>query len=201
MDIPVNAEVQCADGPCGKSTYVILNPTTDQVTHLVVKQKQAPHAELLVPIDHVTEATPSLIRLRYTRRELAMLESFTETEFIQVEVPYYYPDDSYVMLPYVIPKMETVSMEHGRIPPHELAVRRGARVEATDGHVGRVDEFLVDPTNGHITHLVLREGHLWGKKDVTIPSSEIERIEEDTVYLNSDRHSIEALPTIPIRRR
>jgi len=43
-------------------------------------------------------------------------------------------------------------------------VRRGTRVEATDGHVGHVDEFVVNPENGHITHSVMREGHLWGKK-------------------------------------
>jgi hypothetical protein len=58
----------------------------------------------------------------------------------------------------------------------------------------------VNPTNGHITHLMLREGHLWGQKDVTSPVSEIDHFEKDTVYLKLDKHSIEALPTIPIRR-
>jgi sporulation protein YlmC with PRC-barrel domain len=67
--------------------------------------------------------------------------------------------------------------------------------------VGKVDEFLVDLSDGHITHLVLREGHLWGQKDVTIPVSEIQRIEEDTVYLKLDKHSIEKLPGIPVKRR
>ena len=45
----------------------------------------------------------------------------------------------------------------------------GASVEATDGQVGRVQEFVIDPQNNRVTHLVLHEGHLWGKKDVTIP--------------------------------
>jgi hypothetical protein len=80
-------------------------------------------------------------------------------------------------------------------------MHRGARVEATDGHVGRVDEFLVDPMDGHITHLVLREGHLWGEKYVTISVSQIARLEEDAVYLKLDKQSIEALPTISARRR
>jgi hypothetical protein len=48
---------------------------------------------------------------------------------------------------------------------------------------------------------VLREGHLWGQKDVTIPVSQIERIEEDAVHLKLDKRSIEALPAIPVRRR
>jgi hypothetical protein len=35
---------------------------------------------------------------------------------------------------------------------------------------------------------------------VTIPVSQIERIEENAVYLRLDKHSIEALPAIPVRR-
>ena len=64
----------------------------------------------------------------------------------------------------------------------------------------KVDEFLVDLADGHITHLVLREGHLWGQKDVTIPVSEIQRIEKDTVYLRLDKHDVEKLPGIPVKR-
>jgi sporulation protein YlmC with PRC-barrel domain len=92
-------------------------------------------------------------------------------------------------------------IEHLHIPSGELAMRRGARVQATDGRVGQVDEFLVNPVNGYITHLVLREGHLWGQKDVTIPVSQIERIEENAVYLKLDKHSIEALPAVPVSKR
>jgi hypothetical protein len=31
-------------------------------------------------------------------------------------------------------------------------MRQGARMEATDWHVGRVDGFWVSPTSEHITH-------------------------------------------------
>jgi sporulation protein YlmC with PRC-barrel domain len=199
MDIPVNVEVHCTDGPYGRSTYIILNPTTRRVTHLVVQEKRFPHAEYLVPIDDVVEATPHLIRLRCTGHELKEFEPFIETEFVSSNFAEY-AGDPYMTWPYVIPEAETLPVEHARIPPGELAIRRGAQVEATDGHVGRVDEFLVEPKNGDITHLVLREGHLWGQKDVTISVSQIDRIEEDTVYLKLDKHSIEMLPTIRVRR-
>jgi uncharacterized protein YrrD len=94
-----------------------------------------------------------------------------------------------------------VPFEHEHIPAGEIAIRRGTPVEATDGQVGKVDEFLVDPENDIITHLVLREGHLWGKKDVTIPVSEIDRLGEEAVYLKLDKEAIEELPTIPVRRK
>ncbi len=200
MDIPVNAEVHCVDGPCGHVTSVIVNPTNWEITHLVVKEKRFPHTERLVSIDEVVESTPHQVRLRCTTQELSAMDPFIETQFIQAEAPEC-TGGPCLMWPYVVPEDLTVRLETEHIPPGELAVHRGDHVEATDGRVGRIDEFLVDPANGHITHLVLREGHLSGQKDVTIPVSAIDRIEEDTVYLKLDKRSIEALPTIPIRRR
>jgi hypothetical protein len=44
------------------------------------------------------------------------------------------------------------------------------------------------------------EGHLWGKKEVTIPVSAIDRIEEDTVYLKLDKKAVESLPSESVRR-
>jgi sporulation protein YlmC with PRC-barrel domain len=92
-------------------------------------------------------------------------------------------------------------VEQKQIPPGELAVSRGTRVEATDGFVGKVDEFVVNPKNGHITHLVMHEGHLWGKKDVIIPVSAMGDTHDDSVFLKLDKHQIESLPTFPLHRR
>ncbi len=48
-------------------------------------------------------------------------------------------------------------------------MRRRIRIETTDGFVGKVDKFVVNPESSHLTHLVMREGNLWIKKDVIIP--------------------------------
>jgi hypothetical protein len=104
-------------------------------------------------------------------------------------------------MPYVTPGITlTVPVEHMQIPLGELAVRRGTRVEATDGYVGKVDEFVVNPDNCHITHLVMREGHLWGKKEVIIPLSALGDTRKDTVFLKLDKHQVESLPTFPVQR-
>jgi hypothetical protein len=47
----------------------------------------------------------------------------------------------------------------------------------------------------------MREGHLWGAKEIAIPVSDIVRIDEDAVYLRLDKADIEALPRIPTRKR
>jgi sporulation protein YlmC with PRC-barrel domain len=203
MHIPINAEANCTDGLAGRSTYIIVDPISRQVTHLVVKEKRTPHTEHLVPIKLVTEATLDLISLRCSRDELKKMEPFIETEYLRENIPdYECYEDTYLVWPYRIPEVtKTVTVRHKRVPHGELAVQRGARVRASDGRIGRVDEFLVDPEDRHITHLILREGHLWGEKDVTIPVSEIERIEENTVYLKLNKRDVGKLPAIPIRRR
>jgi sporulation protein YlmC with PRC-barrel domain len=88
-----------------------------------------------------------------------------------------------------------------QIPPGELAVHRGTEVEAVDGYVGKVDEFLIDPLTGHITHLVLRKGHLWGERDITIPVSQIDRVASEAVYLKLNKDAVNELPGITMHRK
>ncbi len=202
MEIPLSADVRCKGRSCGSPVAIVLNPVSDQVTHLVVKERGSPHTERLVPIGMVVETTPEHIELRCSLAELSEMDPFIETEFLRTKVPHYGTDAVVYHWALATPEIETktVVVQHEQIPPGELAVRRGAQVECTDGHIGKVDEFLADPNSGHITHLVLRKGHLWGQKDVSIPVSEIDRIHENVVYLRLSKQEVEALPTIPIRR-
>jgi len=210
MEIPLNAQVECTDGVCGRSVYVLINPVIDQVTHLVVKEDSSPNTEYIVPVDLVTETTGDTIRMHCSKAELEKMDPFVQMEFVEEKVPDINFESgggmigmgSYRYMPYVTPEVKVYeSMEHRQIPPGELAVRRGIRVEATDGYVGKVDEFVVNPENGHITHLVMQEGHLWGQKDVTIPLSAMGDTRTDTVFLKFDKHQIESLPTFPVHRR
>ena len=199
MDIPLNAKVSCSDGLFGRSTHVILMPTTGKITHLVVGTDVFPATEYLVAIDHVVESSPELIRLNCTQEALSKMPIFDRVEFIPYDVAGL-SAGSYLQWPFLVPEIAPVRKEKEHIPANELVIKRGAGVQATDGPVGRVDEFLIDPDDDHITHLVLREGHLWGKKDVTIPVSQIDHYRNNTVYLKLDKHSIEGLPAVPIRR-
>ena len=203
MDIPMNVEVRCAGQSCGKSAALVMNPVTETVTHLVVRETHFPHQERLVSADDVTKTTPESIELKCTTDQLAAMDLFSEKHFIHVDMPSYSPIGAGVFaFPYVVPEREAnwITVEEEHIPPHELAIRRNAEVYATDGHIGKVDEFLVDPETCHITHLVMREGHLWGKKDVVLPLVYIDHFDEDTVYLKLNKHDVGTLPTVPIHR-
>jgi sporulation protein YlmC with PRC-barrel domain len=210
MEIPLQAQVECADGICGRSVYVLINPVVDKVTHLVVREDSSPNTQYIVPVEAISATIVGTIQLRCSKADLEKMDPFVQTEFIEEKVPSanfvvgngMYGMGSYYYLPYVTSDGKAYeSVKTQQIPPGELAVRRGTRVEAKDGCVGKVDEFVVDAKNGHITHLVMREGHLWGKKDVIIPLSAMGDTHGDTVFLKIDKQQIESLPTFPLKRR
>jgi hypothetical protein len=192
MEIPINAQVFCIDGLCGHSTRVILRRLTEEVTHIVVKIKTLPHDEFLVPVTAVTSTTPNSIQLSLNRNELDDLKPFTETEYVEMNIPEY-AGGAYALDADFYLSPEVIGLRHEKIPKGELAVGVGARVEASDGHVGKADEFLVDEETGRVTHLVMREGHLWGKREVTIPISAIDRLGEHTIYLKLTKEKVEEL--------
>ena len=207
MDLPLDVDVLCADQPGGRSTTIVLNPVNNKVTHLVVKDRGD---EYMIPLEEIVESGPNHIQLRITYDEMLRHERFVKMQFLgredlQLDTstmmaaaesdatwwPYTTLEDSYA----------DVYGQAEQVPHDELAIHRGAHVVATDGHIGTVDEFVVDPVNSHITHLVLRRGHLWGQKDVTIPVSQIDHIGPDTVHLTLDKESVKALPAVPVRKR
>jgi uncharacterized membrane protein len=201
IDLPIKAEVHCSDGAAGRSTYVIVNPISRQMTHLVVKSLLPPFYEVLVPVDQVEETTPDLIKLKCTQTDLSTMEPFEYEEYIRTEIP------DYLSWPYVVPMgfypevvVKYIPVKQRNIALGEVAVRRGARVEATDGYVGLVDELLINSNNMQVTHLVLLERHIFKNREITVPVSQIDRVDEDTVYLKLDRQDVEQLPETPIQR-
>lgn len=194
MDIPIDAEVHCTDGPCGRSTHIILNPETSQVTHLVVREHS--FTQRLVPVEMVTESSPTRIQIRCSKDRLSQMAPFIQAEFVPMGVP----SPAYMLWPASIMESAVVTLEHEQVPAGEVAIDRGSRVEAVDGQAGRVDELLIDRVTGQVTHLVLREGHLWGQRDITIPVEMIDHIEAGIVFLKLKKDQIGNLPRTPTHK-
>jgi hypothetical protein len=198
MNITINSKVSCSDGPCARTRRVVLKPTTEQITHIVVSDELYPETEYLIPVELISTSTPESIELNCSKEEMSAMPVFDQIQFIPSNLNGYV-GGPYVMWPYYIPQAAPMRLEKEHIPLDELTIRRTADVEATDGHIGHVDGFLVNPQNDHITHLLLREGHLWGKKDVAIPVSEIDHYQDNGVFLKMSKQEIEALPPVPLR--
>jgi len=199
MDLPINAKVYCQDKFCGHVQSVLVDPMNDVVTHVVVKESKNSHAERLVPIDMIDATLADNIHLKLNTTMLQNLPSIYDIEYIQATVPHLIEvTNMTIMKPFVVPEKRIIKEKIYHIPGNELPVKRGTRVFSADGYdIGTVDEFLVDQNGGNITHLVLREGHILGKKDVFIPVKEIATIEESDIHLALDKKDIEQLPAIP----
>ncbi len=88
------------------------------------------------------------------------------------------------------------AVTYDKVPPGEVEVRRGQHVHASDGPIGHVRGLVVDPSDHQVTHVLLDEGHLWGKKEVSIPISAVTGVDDDGVRLNLTKAAIANLPPV-----
>jgi hypothetical protein len=204
----IGAEVSCSDGPCGVVCRVIVDPVARAVTHLAVQPKHRLELAKLVPLDLV-DASDGQVRLSCTTAEFEQLDDAEETQFIPGAGgdPAYGPDQAlswpyYGLGPGVagfggeIGPMEIV---YDTPPLGEAEVRRGEHVHATDGAIGRVQGLVVDRQSRHVTHVLLQEGHLWGKKEVAIPIGAVAKVDpDDGIHLSVTKRQVQDLPPVDV---
>jgi sporulation protein YlmC with PRC-barrel domain len=211
-EFTIGAEVSCSDGDCGKVQRVVVDPVARAVTHLVVEPKHRQGLGRLVPLDLV-DATAGGIGLRCTLAEFEQLDSAEETQFIPGSSGYAaYGPGQVVSWPYYglgAPGMaggmdvqmagvpQTVTYD--KVPLGEVEVRHGESVHATDGDIGRVQGLVIDPSDHHVTHVLLQEGHLWGRKEVAIPISAVTGV-EDGIQLNITKQDVQDLSPVDIHQ-
>ena len=74
---------------------------------------------------------------------------------------------------------------------------RGDPVHALDGEIGQVEGFVVNRADNTVTHVLLREGHPWGRKQVAIPVGAIASV-ADGIRLNITKRQVEDLPPVSV---
>jgi hypothetical protein len=156
-----------------------------------------------VPVDLIAWTTEDEVRLRCSIADEEKLENFVESQFVEappgdLSYPIAVGAAAPYLLPYAYPH-EKVLVTHERIPRDELAIRRDFQVHATDGRVGRVEAFLVDRDDDHITHVVVRSGHV-ARHEFAVPVSDVAEISQDRITLRLDRGGVERLPRVPYHR-
>ena len=197
MDMHLNAHVECLDGRIGRLENIILNPKTEKVTYLVVRGNDLQNTERLVPERLVKEASHDTVFLSISKEKFEGMKNFIQEEYIPSNITLYMAEQA----GWNMGTPASVFVEHEAVPAGGLIVHKGAKVFATDGHAGKVDDFLVEKKTGRITHLILLEGHLWGKKDISVPVNQIDRYEDGNIYLKIDKNGVEALPVIDMKRK
>jgi sporulation protein YlmC with PRC-barrel domain len=211
----VGAHVEGTDGRCGKLEGVVIDPVKGALTHLIVKPERHKGLGRLVPIGDV-ESDGDPIRLNCTVAQFQGLDEGEEMHFLAPS------DDAQALSEgrsYTWPHygaglaggmgagaMSDIELgQHGTpqpfvedvVPLGEVEVRRGDPVHATDGYIGSVHGLVIDRGNYHVSHVLLEEGHLWGRKQVAIPISTTQKI-QGTIRVDLTKDEIERLPPVDL---
>lgn len=204
MQFAIGTEVTCRDGICGDLTRVVVDPVARAMTHLVVEPKHRVGMARLVPIDLVDQTTGQL-HLRCSTAEFDKLTEAEETRFFESAAAVSGDSSGQVLMwPYYGLGMGAIGggtlpspITYDKVPLNEVEVRRGEQVLATDGAIGRVQGLIIDPRDHQVTHVLLDEGHLWGRKQVAIPISAVAGV-EDGIRLTISKEDVQHLPDVRI---
>jgi sporulation protein YlmC with PRC-barrel domain len=217
MRLEIGNRVRCTDGVYGELADIVIDPLEKRVTHLVVQPEQGEGEARLVPIQLAkgSDEEQREIELECTLDEAQGFESVHEAAYLRLgESPTEDPDwdvgvEDVLVMPYYTgldvgeypAELDSqVTIHYDRVPKGEVEVRRASAVISADGHsLGEVDGFLVD-ADEHITHFVLERGHLWGRKEVTIPIGAVARVESDAVHVALSKDEVGALPAVRVGR-
>ena len=220
----IGTEVFCSDGICGQLTRVVLDPVARTLTHLVVEPDRQRGIGRLVPLDLVdSDLDSGQIRLQCTIARFDKLENAEETQFLPAAPGEWgYGQRQMLVWPYYglglggsmgmgtggvnmgrggtamasIPR----TVVHDRVPLGEVEVRRGEPVHAVNGTIGRVRGLVINPGDHQVTHVLLDEGHLWGRKRVAIPISAVASV-ENGVRLMLSKDQVRDLPPVEVDDR
>jgi sporulation protein YlmC with PRC-barrel domain len=213
MRLDLGCSVRCADTAYGELADVIVDPLTRRVTHVVVASHGDQERARLVPIDRVSAADDGLL-LRDTAAAIEALEPMDESAFLRagehiaddpdwdigtedvLALPIYGAPDG---LGTTVNPDPHVLVNYHRIPKHEVEIRRSSAVFSTDGHhLGHVEGFLIG--DSEIADIVLERGHLWGRREIVIPASAVERVKNDSITLNLTKDQVGQLDAQRVHR-
>jgi sporulation protein YlmC with PRC-barrel domain len=207
----IGNEAAGSDGVVGKLSRVIIDPTVEEITYLVIEPEHRPDLGRLVPIDLVDAGGPvGQITLRCSTVEFGNLDPAEDAQVIPASdaygeygagqigyMPYYGLEGSAMAVPGIggPGAIEPQIVAVDSVPLGDVEIQRGQPVQATDGDIGHVQGLVIDFGSRHVTHVLLQEGHLWGKKQVAIPIGAVAST-RDGIVLTISKQEVQELPPV-----
>lgn len=217
IELKEGTRVVTADGKdVGKLNRFVIDPITNEVTHIVVQKGWLLTEDKVVDIKDVASATEENVILSKDLHNFDDLPPYTETHFIRayegdlsapqpddppetrvVPMYYWYPPAGYLAFPASgigydnWPKMQVKE----NIPDDAVALKEGSRVMSSDDkHVGNIERLFVDKDSNRATHFLISHGTLFKDRKL-IPTHWVKTIREDKVQLGVSANVLETLPS------
>jgi len=198
----------------GKINRFVLDPQTNEVTHIVVQKGWLLPEDKVVPFQMVSSAMEDRVVLNEDLDDFNQLPPFEESHFVGITeaemgptgVPAYPSAQAYYWYPSPLgnvgypayrledsaqPPVETTR----NIPENTIPLQEGSNVMSSDGeHVGDIERLFVEPESNRATHFLISQGVLF-KDHKLVPAHWVRSVEEDKVHLVVSSKLLERLPS------
>jgi hypothetical protein len=203
MNLALGSTVRCSDGADRELADIVVDAPGRRVTHLVVQPKHHHEEARLVPLELAGEDDQGGVSLFCTAETLEGLEPVREYAYLPAGQQ---PEKSAqwdvgVEDVLVVPSVEpldmaepeldpNVNLMYDRVPKGEVELRLTSSVYSADEHrVGSVNGVVVGE-DGVIAVLTLQRGHLWWRREVSVPADAIAKLENDVATLAVDKSEL-----------
>jgi hypothetical protein len=211
MNLALGSTVRCSDGAARELADIVVDAPARRVTHLVVQPKRKHEEARLVSLELAGEDDEGGVSLFCTAETLDGLELVREYSYLPAGQQ---PEENAkwdvgVEDVLVVPSVEpldmaepeldpNVNLMYDRVPKGEVELRKTSSVYSADEHrVGSVNGVVVGK-DGVITLLTLQRGHLWWRREVSVPVDAIASLENDVATLAVEKDELKRFPS---RRR
>ena len=204
------------DKQVGQVNRFVIDPSTNEITHIVVQKGWLFTEDKVVPIERVQSATEDKVVLNEEESDFDQLPPFEETHFFRVDderanmrfaddyptglrapVYYWYPPHGYTGSP-------AYGLGYGAWPPavternipqNTVPLKEGANVmSADDKHVGAIERVFIEGDSNRATHFLISQGTLFKDRKL-VPAHWVRAVDEDTVNLTVSSEVLEDLPS------
>jgi sporulation protein YlmC with PRC-barrel domain len=208
MKLALGTTARCSDGAARELADIVVDAPGRRVTHLVVQPKRQHDEARLVPLELAGEDANGGVSLFCTAETLDGFERVREYAYLPAGQQ---PEESAqwdvgVEDVLVVPSVEpldmaepeldpNVNLMYDRVPKGEVELRLTSSVYSADEHrVGSVNGVVVGE-NGGITALTLQRGHLWWRREISVPVDAIASLENDVATLAVEKSELKQFPS------
>lgn len=206
MKFDQGASLITLDGKeAGHIDRVVIDPKTNEITHLVVRRGLLQKVDKVALITAVTAGRGGELTLHLTSDGWEFLPDFEEERYVMVEGGWGGETPSAILsyppYPGGVPGIANydpkyIAETHLNIPDETVALKEGAKVITRDDkEVGHVAQVLASTPGDRVTHFLIAKGMLV-KEQRLIPVGWVDRLADNEVVLAIDSNTVERLPVI-----
>jgi uncharacterized protein YrrD len=177
----------------------VIDPTTDKVTHILVRQGFLFSEDRVIPVDllaQIGDGSIAVIRLSESLEEFPVFE---ETYYISPhrdKLPAKWEMVSHNPLLYYPPAIGAgVMVKHvnRNIPEDAIAISKDTRVTTSDGaHAGHVEKTFTDSSR-NVTHILIARGIIFHTERL-IPIGWVRWLDDNELRLTVPTEIVESVP-------